>query len=266
MTVIAGPPSGRVALPPHVTSLLTLLGVATDDVVPVWQGTTGVLTFRAGAHHVKWAPASSGIDVTVEADRISWAAPHVAVPEVVGQASSPEGSWMVTRTLPGSSAVAERWLADPEAAARAVGRGLRTFHDSLPVEACPTEWSIAARVANARTRVDRGDSRALWAPEHRGYSIGEALSLLASPPPLDLVVCHGDACLPNTLLHDDGALAGHVDLGTLGVADRWADLAVAAWSTGWNYGEGYEDALYAGYGLAPDPAKISYYRLLWDLS
>ncbi|SDH91989.1 kanamycin kinase [Sinosporangium album] len=44
----------------------------------------------------------------------------------------------------------------------------------------------------------------------------------------------GAARVPNTLLHADGAFAAHVDLDSLGVADRWADLAVAAWSTEWN--------------------------------
>ena len=51
---------------------------------------------------------------------------------------------------------------------------------------------------------------------------------LSSSPPIDqLVVCHGDACAPNTLIDSDGSCSGHVDLGTLGIADRWADLAIA---------------------------------------
>lgn len=73
-------------------------------------------------------------------------------------------------------------------------------------------------------------------------------------------------CAPNTLLHDDGAFAGHVDLGSLGVADRWADLAVAAWSTEWNYGPGYDGLVYEAYGIAPDAERITYYRLLWDMA
>jgi hypothetical protein len=53
------------------------------------------------------------------------------------------------------------------------------------------------------------------------------------------VVCHGDACVPNTLLDRTGRWIGHVDLGTLGVGDRWADLAIATLSTEWNYGPGW---------------------------
>ena len=53
-------------------------------------------------------------------------------------------------------------------------------------------------------------------------------------------------------------------LGDGGVADRWADLAVAAWSTEWNYGPGYDGLVYSGYGVAPDAERIAYYRRLWD--
>lgn len=79
------------------------------------------------------------------------------------------------------------------------------------------------------------------------------------------VVCHGDPCAPNTLLTDDGAWSGHVDMGSLGVADRWADLAVATWSTRWNYGDGWERPLLDAYGVEPDPERTAYYRLLRDL-
>jgi aminoglycoside phosphotransferase len=74
-----------------------------------------------------------------------------------------------------------------------------------------------------------------------GRRVVRALELVADMPDIDkLVVCHGDACAPNTLLTVDGTCSGHVDLGVLGVADRWADLAVATWSAEWNYGPGWE--------------------------
>ena len=56
-----------------------------------------------------------------------------------------------------------------------------------------------------------------------------------------------------------------VDLGDLGVADRWADLAIATWSTEWNYGPGWEQLLLDAYGIKPDAQRTRYYRLLWEL-
>lgn len=67
-------------------------------------------------------------------------------------------------------------------------------------------------------------------------------------------------------MHDDGTFAAHVDLGSLGLADRWADLAIAAWSTEWNYGPGYDGIVYDAYGIDPDPERITFYRLLWDVT
>jgi len=102
--------------------------------------------------------------------------------------------------------------------------------------------------------------------DHQHLSIEAALEVLAAPPPVDeLVVCHGDSCAPNTLITDDGCWSGHVDLGDLGIADRWADLAVATWSTTWNYGPGWQTPLLNAYGIAPDADRTRYYRLLWDL-
>lgn len=84
--------------------------------------------------------------------------------------------------------------------------------------------------------------------------------------PIDeLVVCHGDTCAPNTMIGDEGTWSGHVDLGFLGLADRWADLAIATWSIEWNYGPGWVGHLLRAYGLGPDPNRTRYYRLLWDL-
>lgn len=55
-----------------------------------------------------------------------------------------------------------------------------------------------------------------------------------TPEPDRLVVCHGDPCVPNTLLDSAGRFAAHVDLARLGVADRWADLAIATASISWD--------------------------------
>lgn len=143
--------------------------------------------------------------------------------------------WLHTAALPGRSAVDPLWAERPEVAARAIGTGLRMFHDALPVSHCPfgpPSW------------LDDGVL-----------------------PPDRLVVCHGDACAPNTLMADDGSPSGHVDLGDLGVADRWADLAVATLSLDWNYPHSedrrWEAMLLDAYGVAPDRERIAFYRARW---
>lgn len=153
----------------------------------------------------------------------------------------------ITIALEGRSAADPRWHRDPERAVRAVGEGLRMLHDALPVDECPWEWSVESRIAGAA---------------ERGTIV--PVELRDAPPVDRLVVCHGDAWLPNTLLTDDGVAAGHVDLAALGVADRWADIAVASMSTEWNLGDGWQDVLIDAYGIAPDRKRLDYYRRLWN--
>ena len=237
----------------------------------VWQNELGGLTFAVGygssRRFVKWLPRFTPLDLSREAVRLNWAAQYTAVPLPIDQGVDEDGSWLVTNALPGDNAVSDRWRANPAAAVTAIGRGLRNLHDVLPVSTCPFSASVEDRLADARRRAARGGiDRAAWHPEHRHLGLDQALELLADPPPIDrLVVCHGDACAPNTLIGEDGECSGHVDLGQLGVADRWADIAIATWSTTWNYGPGWQDLLLDAYGIAPDLERTAYYRLLWDL-
>lgn len=223
-----------------------------DRAEAVWRNGEGGVTFRlppaAGlpARHAKWQAALTPIDLADEARRLAWAARHAPVPRVVGHVRDDDGEALVTETLEGTSAVLPPWTADPARTARELGAALRRLHDALPVAECPWEWSTAARIA----RVADASERARLAA--------------ADPGPSRLVVCHGDACAPNTLLGEDGRATAHVDLGALGVGEPWADLAVLSMSTVWNYGEGVEDDVYAGYGVAPDRARIAFFRDLWN--
>jgi len=238
----------------------------------VWANQAGGLTFEVGQGDgrcfVKWAPAGSGIDLTAEADRMAWARPFHPVPEPLARGCDTAGSWLATAALDGDSAVSARWTADPATAVTAIGEGLRAMHEALPARLCPFSWSAAGRLDDARRQaLDGRLDPATWHPSHQGMTIATALERAAAIPPADrLVVCHGDACAPNTLLAADGRWSGHVDLGLLGTADRWADLAVATWSAGWNYGPDWERPLLDAYGVKPDLERTRYYRLLWDLS
>ena len=266
--MIARPPPADVELPSVVLRV-----AAGGPTRPLWRNELGGLTIAVGGDVpcvVKWSPPAQRSELEAEVERLAWAAPHTPVPEVLDHGADDDtgGAWMVTRLIDASSAVASRWLADPEPAVRAVGAGLRSMHDALPVDRCPFRWSLSDRVADAHRRAAAGlidPSR--WHEDLGGLTLTQALASVGEldEPPDDLVVCHGDACAPNTLVDDAGGWVAHVDLGRRGVGDRWADLAVATWSTVWTHGPGWEDALLDAYGIDPDPDRIQRYRILWDL-
>jgi kanamycin kinase len=201
--------------------------------------------YSAARQFVKWAPNHPELDLAAEAERMRWAGQFVPVPEVLEVGRDDDGSWLRTVALAGRSAVDPYWQRRPRLAVRAIGVGLRLLHDRLPVAGCPFSWTV-------ETRVD-------WAAE------SERAALLRDAPPVDrLVVCHGDACAPNTLVDDDGEPTGHVDLVRLGAGDRWADLAVATYSLAWNFPGEWEHELLDAYGIDRDEERIAYYRRLWD--
>lgn len=239
-------PTERVAVPEKVHLL-----ARGADLVCVWNNDYGGLTFRAtgagDAFFIKWGPRNLEFTLQDEAERMAWASRWISVPTVLEQGQDDTHEWLVTAAIDGLSAVDPRWVAEPATAVRAVGEALRAMHDSLPVEECPWDWSVTSRIENAA---------------RRGIQVPEALH--AAPPIDRLVVSHGDACCPNTLLNGDGRWVAHVDLSLLGTADRWADLAVASMSTEWNYGSGWEDALIEAYGIEPDRERLAYYRDLWN--
>ena len=237
---IAGVPTGDEPVPGVAYRL-----AGGETITPVWRNMADGLTFRLGtSRYLKWSPHTAGIDLTVEADRLAWAGAFITVPRILDQGEEADAQWLLTTAIPGRSAVDPYWTARPAVAARAIGAGLRTLHDALPVDGCPFDWGVETRLAG----VD-----------------DPTRARLSESPPIDrLVVCHGDACAPNTLLDDSGRPVAHVDLGRLGVGDVWADLAIASWSTVWNYGPGYERLVYDAYGVDPDSGRIAYYRELWD--
>ncbi|GAA1874942.1 aminoglycoside 3'-phosphotransferase [Myceligenerans crystallogenes] len=236
--------------------------VGWGSVTPVWRNDLGGLTFRlqdAGfpppgattpgrpAQYLKWVPEGAPCpDPVAEAGRLRWVSPFTRVPEVVDAGRGDDGAWLLTQERAGISAIDPRFRDDPRTATRSVAEGLRLLHDAAPVASCPF----------------------LWTPESRTAALPDAVRAgIGEPPPVDrLVVCHGDPCVPNTLLHDDGSFAAHVDVGELGVADRWSDLAVASRSVVRRFRDpGLEAEFLAAYGVVPDPERVAYYRTLWDV-
>jgi kanamycin kinase len=243
----------------------------------VWELVPGVSTFRlVGAvrpdRFLKVAPARWYPGVDREAERMRWAEDYLPVPQVVESGSSTlangiECQWLITVGLPGRSGVHTDLLAEPEKLTRALARGLRRFHGA-PVAECPFDFRLGAAMEHVRARVEAGSvDPGDFHEEFADLTPERALARLERSRPTSetLVVCHGDYCPPNSLI-EWGRVTGFLDLGELGVADRWWDLAVATWALEWNLGPGYEALFLDEYGVRPDPERAEYYRLLYDLA
>jgi kanamycin kinase len=202
-----------------------------------------------------------------EAERMVWAAAYLPVPDVVTCREFDGGAVLITEALPGRDATHTAWRDDLPGLVAALGRGLAAFHGAIEEEWCPFRFDSERALDHVAHRVTTGDIEpGGFHQEHAALSPQAALDRLVATAPdaEDLVVCHGDYCPPNVLL-SKGAVTGYVDLGELGVADRWWDIAVGGWSVVWNFGPDLEPLFYQGYGITPDPERIAFYRLLYDL-
>lgn len=227
MPLASAPPPGT-PVPELIASWAVGRGRQVAELV--WLNEEGGITARLTSEDAKDLFAKwSRTDLIDEAERMSWLSSRHACPRVFDFVDAGDEWLLVTGALRGTSAVSPRWLAEPDRAAAAIGEGLATLHALDPADSLfgPVDWV---------GHVDDVDH---------------------------LVIAHGDACAPNTIIGDDGRFVGHVDLGSLGVADRWADLAIASWSLDWNYGPGHEAPFWEAYGIDPDPERIAFYRRLW---
>jgi kanamycin kinase len=204
-----------------------------------------------------------------EAERLGWAATYLPVPKVIDVGAVGTVEWLVTAALAGRPAT-DPALGEPPAVVVAWAEGLRAFHEATPVENCPFDFRLDASLDHVRRRVAARaiDPAEDFNDDHRHLrTTTAALRELQRRRPAseDLVVSHGDYCPPNALLRG-GPVIGYVDVGELAVADRWRDLAVATWSTTWNFGPGLEPLFLAAYGADADPDRQAFYRLLYDLA
>lgn len=249
-----------------------LAGMDSWDASLVWSLVPERLTWRLTAPsgeicYLKLYSFDQEMSLAAERDRLAWAETRLPVPTVLAYGADDRHEWLVTAGLEGVTAIEPDWRADPPRLVPRLAAGLRRLH-AVPIDDCPFDSRLGITLPLARERLRTGEvdlSRDVHR-DHQTFTVETALARLEQlrPASEDLVVCHGDYCLPNVLLNQ-GKVTAYLDLGKLGVADRWWDLAVATWSVTWNLGPGWEDLFLEAYGVPRDPERIAFYRLLYDL-
>ncbi|WP_245745690.1 aminoglycoside 3'-phosphotransferase [Nocardia altamirensis] len=245
-------PSLPIPLPQQVSALL---GPA-----PTWsaehEGMSGGVALVNDMYWLKQGPKA-----VAEEQRLNWLRDHgIRVPEIVVF----DGDVLVLADAgaPSLAARAEAG-AGADSIGAIMGALLRRLH-SLPVAECPFDGRLDGVLAQARRQVvedlvDPDD----FDDDNQDSGPDEVLARLLAERPdgEDLVVAHGDFTPPNVL---EGAIL--LDVGALGVADRYRDLALAVRDLREDFGADEVAAFFAAYGLDdPDEQRLEYYRLLDEL-
>jgi streptomycin 3"-kinase len=249
---------------------------------PVRHGESGDRVYRRsdGGAYAKIASGKAAALLEGERDRVAWLAPfRLGSPSVCEWIAAENEACLVISALPGVPA-SELSAVDLKKAWPSILRQLKLLHE-LPTEACPFGRRLASMFDRAADVVRRDAVNPdFLAPEDQNTPPGELLDALRAELPRhlidessDLVICHGDACLPNFMVDPDThRCTGVIDLGRLGTADRYVDFSLLlgnareSW-TGEADAETARDCLFDIHGIsAPDEDRLAFYLRLDPLT
>ncbi len=262
-------------------TILAGAGYRIDDWSPVTTGESGATVFRDAdaTRYAKCVSAAEAAALKAEHDRVAWLADQaVPGPRVLDWHSGDAGALLVTSAVPGVSADCLS-AADLRAAWEHITDAVRGLHE-LPARRCPFDRRLDTMVTVARDVVGRNAVNPEFLPVEQQHTPPDELLARLEPEiarmraeeAVDTVVCHGDLCMPNIVV-DPGTLevSGFIDLGRLGSADRYADLALLLANARETW-ESEEQALAAdrlfaaGYGLVLDHDRLDFYLHLDPLT
>jgi aminoglycoside 3'-phosphotransferase I len=253
------------AVPPSLDALIRD-HVWTRDLVGE-SGCTVYRLSRAGFPdlYLKHGQGAAAAMVQDETDRLQWMAERLAVPAVHHAVTINDNTWLLMTALPGKTAY--QLLSDMPDQRETIVRQLALFLKSLhavPAAACPFDSTHTLRLALARTRLEAGlvdtedfdDARAGWTAEQVWAEMQDLL-----PLPSERVVTHGDFSLDNILLAD-GHITGCIDVGRLGIADPYQDLAIL-WNCLGAFDTALQDQLFRDYGITDiDHQRLQFHLML----
>lgn len=209
---------------------------------------------------------------------MEWLKEKLPVPKVLAKESANGKSYLLMTRIQGKMTCDEEYMKNPNHITRLLSEALKLLWQTDITE-CPCIWSIDRKLEMAEYRVEHDmvdtDNVEPDTYGENGFASPKELYqwLVKNKPKEDLVLSHGDFTLPNVLFEKD-ELKGFIDLGRMGVADRWQDIALCYRSLLHNYNGKYGGKKYEGYnpdmlfeklGIEPEREKIRYYILLDEL-
>jgi aminoglycoside phosphotransferase len=203
----------------------------------------------------------------VDVDRLEWLKGKLPVPGVLSFEVVGNHEFLLLSEVSGINGVEQMELSSAEDLTCQLAKGLRQVHD-VDISSCPLDERTSSKLQRAKTRVlanvvDETD----FDDERMGMTAKDIYELLSQQQPdnEELVLNHGDYCLPNVMFTNN-RVTGFIDLDRAGVADRYNDLAIASRSIVSNLGEGFGEVFFDAYGVTDlDLEKINYFRMMDEM-
>lgn len=207
-----------------------------------------------------------------------WLEGKVPVPKVLCHEILDGKSYLLMSRVPGIMSCDASYLEQPDVLVSALADGLKLLWNT-DTAGCPRTWMLEALLEEAKIRVAQGlvdlDNVEPETFSENGFRDPEHLLqwLLEHKPNSVPTLAHGDYCLPNVFLKD-GKLSGFIDVGDMGLGEKWRDIALCYRSLRHNFNGTYggkiynafhPDLLFKKLGIQPDWEQIRYHLLLDEL-
>ncbi len=253
--------------------------VAKENYVVDKVGMSGSTVFLYGDKVLK--VQDNGAEAQNEYRMMRYLSGKLPVPEIYAHEISDGKSYLLMGKCAGEMACSHAYMQNPSVLCKLLADGLKMLWET-DISDCPCRQGLAQKLVQAQYQVknhlvDLENVDPGTFGENGFRDPAELLKwLYQNMPEEELVLSHGDYCLPNLFGVQD-KVTGFIDLGKSGIADKWCDIALCYRSLSHNYGGKYlgekdcaypeSDAmdLFGELGIEPDWKKIRYYILLDEL-
>ena len=261
----------KIYMPSKIRTLVDKKPFTVDDI-----GMSGnqVLIFEDMVLKIEDSVASMAEQVQM----MQWLKGKIPVPQVIAYEEDNGKSYLLMSKINGEMSCDDYYLEHPQVLLEALVCGLKMLWE-VDIKECPCIRDLDIVLGEARIRVEDNlvdlDNVELTTFVEGGFENPKHLLewLESNRPTFEPVLSHGDYCLPNIFLKN-GQITGFIDLGRIGIGDKWNDIALCYRSLKHNFdgtygGKVYEDfnpdMLFEKLGMEPDWNKIKYYLLLDEL-
>lgn len=213
-------------------------------------------------------------EVLHEGKNLCWLRQYIKVPKVYQMGQIEDLYYTIMEKLPGTMFQELFNEYTCQEVVRLYATLIKQFH-AIDYQGLPYNHSLEEKMNKVKYTVAHHEAKEeYFERELRHLSGQQVYDLLLSyqSEEADLVLCHGDVCMPNIMM-EGTSLSGFIDVVGIGINDYHLDIAIALRTLRYNFelyghtfSKEYQELFLQTYGRTIDSKKITFYILLDELT